>query len=242
MKAQKGKTRAGPAVQDVLKQLRGLADPRVRAAMSRFGIQVKKAHGISAPALHKLAKQIGTNHELAQQLWRSGIHEARILAGMVDDPARVTAAQMESWAREFDAWDVVDGSCCHLFVYARPAWRKAVEWSRREAEYNKRAGFALMAYLAVHDRRAPDSGFERLLAVIRRHAADDRNFVKKAVNWALRQIGKRNLRLNRMAISSAKQIRRSESSAARWVAADALRELTSPAVQRRLQGARKRKR
>ena len=218
----------------VLLKLKAQADPKVRAAMVRFGVHVKKAHGISTPVLHKLAREIGTDHRLAQQLWASGIHEARILAGMVDDPTEVTPQQMERWARDFNAWDAVDGSCCHLFVFAAPAWRKALEWSRREPEYVKRAGFALMAYLAVHDKQAPDAKFERLLLIIQRQATDERNFVKKAVNWALRQIGKRNWRLNRLAIRAAKQIRGMDSSAARWVAADALRELTSPAVQRRL--------
>jgi len=215
-------------------KLKASADPRVRAAMAHFGVHVKTAQGISMPVLHKLAREIGTSHALAQQLWRSGIHEARILAALVDDPARVTAAQMERWARGFNAWDVVDGSCGHLFVHAAPAWQKAVAWSRRKPEYVKRAGFAMMAYLAVHDRNASDAKFVRLLPLIRLHASDERNFVKKAVNWALRQIGKRNARLNRLAIRTAKQIRASDSSAARWVAADALRELTSASVQRRL--------
>ncbi len=227
-------------LQTVLGTLKASGDPRVRAAMARFGVRVKKAHGISMPVLHRLAKQIGTNHRLAQGLWASGIHEARILAGMVDDPARVTARQMERWARGFNAWDVVDGSCCHLFVFAASAWQKAVAWSRREEEYVKRAGFALMAYLAVHDKRAPDAKFARLLPIIRRHATDERNFVKKAVNWSLRQIGKRNLRLNRLAIRTAKQVRAMDSRAARWIASDALRELTSAGVQRRL-GARSRR-
>jgi len=218
----------------VLSELKASGDPRVRVAMARFGVHVKKVHGISMPVLRKLARQIGTNHRLAQQLWSSGVHEARILAGMVDDPAEVTPQQMERWARDFNAWDVVDGSCCHLFVFAAPAWHKALEWSHREEEYVKRAGFALMAYLAVHDKRAPDARFARLLAIIRRHAAEERHIVKKAVNWALRQIGKRNARLNRLAIRTANQIRAMDSSAARWVASDALRELTSAAVQRRL--------
>ncbi len=218
----------------VLKKLQASADPKVRAAMAHFGVHVKNAHGISMPVLHKLAREIGTNHKLAAQLWASGNHEARILAGLIGDSAQVTAAQMERWAREFDSWDVVDGSCCHLFVFAAPAWKKAMEWSRRKEEYVKRAGFALMAYLAWHDQQAADTKFARLLPVIRRHSTDERNFVKKAVNWALRQIGKRNLRLNRLAIRTAQQIWRIDSPVARWVAADALRELTSPAVQRRL--------
>jgi len=202
--------------------------------MRRFGVHAKKALGIPMPQLHRLAREVGTDHRLARQLWSSGLHEARILAAMVEDPAKVTEKQMERWARDFDSWDVVDGSCCHLFVFAAPAWKKAVEWSRREPEYVKRAGFALMAYLAVHDKQAPDARYARLLPIIRRHASDERNFVKKAVNWALRQIGKRNVRLNCLAIRTARQIRAVDSRAARWVAADALRELTSPAVQRRL--------
>lgn len=222
----------------ILKKLKSSGDPKVRATMSRFGVQVKKAHGVSMPQLRRLAKQVGTNHALAQQLWASGVHEARILAGMVDNPAQVTAQQMERWARDFDSWDVVDGSCCHLFAFATPAWKKAVEWSRRKEEYVKRAGFALMAYLAVHDKQAADAKFACLLPLIRREATDGRNFVKKAVNWALRQIGKRNLRLNRLAIRVVQQIRRMNSGAARWVASDALRELTSPAVQRRLRARR----
>lgn len=219
---------------EVLKRLRALADPEVRAAMARFGVHVEKAHGISAPKLHALAGELGTDHRLAQQLWASGVHEARILAAMIDDPAKVTAQQMERWARGFDAWDVVDGSCCYLFVFAAPAWEKAIKWSCRKQEYVKRAGFALMAYLAVHDKQAADARFARLLPIIRREATDERNFVKKAVNWALRQIGKRNLRLNRLAIRTARQIRAMDSRSARWIASDALRELTSPAVQRRV--------
>ncbi len=222
----------------VLRKLKALGDPSVRTAMTRFGIHVKNAHGISMPVLRKLAREIGTNHELAQKLWDSGNHEARIVAGLIGDPARVTAAQMERWAREFDSWDVVDGTCGHLFVFAAPAWNKAIEWSCREQEYVKRAAFSLMAYLAVYDKQAADARFARLLPIIRREASDERNFVKKAVNWALRQIGKRNARLNRLAIRTAKQIRATNSRAARWVAADALRELTGPSVQRRLRARR----
>jgi 3-methyladenine DNA glycosylase AlkD len=230
--------RGTTSVRAVLKRLRDLGDPRVRAGMARFGVHAKKAHGVPTPVLHKLAREIGTNHELAQQLWASGVHEARSLAAMVDDPAQVTATQMERWARDFDTWDVVDGSCCHLFVFTAPAWKKALEWSRRKPEYVRRAGFALMAYLAVHDKQAPDAKFARLLPIIRRHAADERNFVKKAVNWALRQIGKRNLRLNHLAVRTAREIRAMDSPSARWVAADALRELTSAAAQKRLRKSR----
>jgi 3-methyladenine DNA glycosylase AlkD len=202
--------------------------------MARFGVTPKKAFGVSTPALRKLAREIGRDHKLALQLWTTGIHDARHLAALVGDPAAVTPAQMERWARDFASWDVVDGCCCHLFVYAPHAWKKALAWSRRKEEFVKRAGFALMAYLAVHDKKARDEKFLRLLPIIKRGARDERHFVKKAVNWALRQIGKRNRRLNRAAIVTGKAVRALDTPAARWIAADALRELTSPAVQKRL--------
>lgn len=238
-----GKTQIKKAwtVKDVLRELAALADPRVREKMSHFGVHVEKAHGIRAPQLHRLAKQIGKNHELAEQLWASGIHEAKVLAALIGEPGKVTEAQMERWARGFDSWDVVDGACCYLFAHATPAWEKAVAWSRRREEYVKRAGFSLMAYLAYKDKQAPNQRFVRLLRIIQRQAGDERNFVKKAVNWALRNIGKRNTQLNRAAIRTAEEIRKSDSAAARWVAADALRELKSPAVQRRLSPATNRK-
>lgn len=211
-----------------------LADPKVRAKMAYFGVYVEKAHGISTPELHRLAKKIGKNYELSNQLWESGIHEAKCLAAMIGEPAKVTATQMERWARGFNSWDVVDGACCYLFAYSPLAWKKAFSWSRREEEFVKRAAFSLMAYLAYKDKAAPDEKFVRLLAVIKRKSSDDRNFVKKAVNWALRNIGKRNRALNRAAIRTAREIRGIDSPAARWIAADAIRELTSSAVQKRL--------
>ena len=226
---------------EVLARLKALSDPRVKSQMAHFGVHAKIAYGVSTPHLRALARQAGKSHELAEQLWASGIHEARILAGFVGEPAKVTAAQMERWARDFDTWDVVDGTCCHLFAFAAPAWAKAVSWSRRDEEFIKRASFALIAYLAVHDKQSPNAKFLRLLPIIRRHATDERNFVRKAVNWALRQIGKRNLLLNRAAIRTAQQIRTINSSAAHWIASDALRELQSPAVQRRLRAAKHRK-
>jgi 3-methyladenine DNA glycosylase AlkD len=218
----------------VLRDLRSLADPSVRAKMSYFGISVEKAHGISVPDLRRLAKTIGKNHQLANQLWASGIHEAKSLAGMIGEPEKVTAAQMDRWAHDFDSWDVVDGTCCDLFVHAAPAWKKAIEWSRRKEEFVKRAAFSLMAYLSYKDKSAPDEKFLPLLMIIQRESRDEHHFVKKSVNWALRNIGKRNRALNRAAIRTAKKIRVLDSSSARWIAADALRELTSTAVQRRL--------
>jgi 3-methyladenine DNA glycosylase AlkD len=218
----------------VLSELRALADPDVRAKMAHFNIHVENAHGVSAPMLHALAKKIGRNHSLAEQLWATGNHEAKCLAALIGEPARVTSAQMNRWARDFDSWDVVDAACCYLFSYAKPAWKKTSEWSRRKEEFIKRAAFSLMAYLAYKDKAAPDAKFLRLLTIIRRESRDDRNFVRKAVNWALRNIGKRNRALNRAAVRTAREIRALDSSTARWIATDALRELTSPAVQKRL--------
>jgi 3-methyladenine DNA glycosylase AlkD len=219
----------------VLRELRGLADPKVRAKMEYFGVHVPNAHGISAPVLHQFAKRIGKDHRLARQIWATGIHEAKILAALIGESERVTPAEMEQWARDFDSWDVVDAACCYLYAHAKPAWDKVAAWSRRREEFVKRASFSLVAYLSYKDKRAPDERFARFLRVIEREAHDERNFVKKAVNWTLRNIGKRNKRLNREAIRAAERIRGQGSRAARWIAADALRELRSAAVQKRLQ-------
>jgi 3-methyladenine DNA glycosylase AlkD len=217
-----------------LAALRRLGSRRNVEGMARFGIRAKNVYGVSKPKMDALAKRVGKSHSLALQLWNSGVHDARILAGMVDEPHLVAAAQMDCWVRDFDNWDVCDGTCCHLFAHTAFAWQKAFEWSRKSGEFQKRAAFALMAYLAVHDKRARDHKFVKLLPTIRREAVDDRNFVRKAINWALRQIGKRNLKLNRAAIQEAERIRRIGSGAARWIAADALRELRGEAVQQRL--------
>jgi len=217
-----------------LRELAGLGDPKVRAKMAYFGVHVPQAHGISTPVLQQFAKQIGKDHRLAQQLWKSGIHEARILATLIAESEKVTAAEMDRWVRDFNSWDVVDAACCYLYAHARPAWSKAVAWSGRREEFAKRASFSLIAYLSYKDKAAPDARFVRFLRVIEREAHDERNFVKKAVNWALRNIGKRNTRLNREAIRAAERIHRQSSRAARWIATDALRELKSDAVQTRL--------
>jgi 3-methyladenine DNA glycosylase AlkD len=221
-------------VNEVVKELQTLGDPAAVAAMARFGIHAQKALGISTPKLRALARRIGRDHTLAQQLWKTGILEARVLATLIADPTQVTESLMESWAKDFDSWAVCDAGCCNLFDKTKFAWRKAIEWSRREEEYVKRAGFALMAALAVHNKSAPDEKFLKFLPAIRRGAIDDRNFVKKGVNWALRQIGKRNRTLHRAALETARRISALDSRAARWIAADALRELESDAVERRL--------
>jgi len=218
----------------VLRELKQLADPKVRAKLSYFGVNAPKAYGISAPVLHTFARHIGKDQSLAEDLWSTGIHEARILAALVGESQKIDAAQMERWVRDFDSWDLVDTACCYLYAAAKPAWDKIHEWSSRSAEFEKRAAFSLAAYLSYKDKSAEDARFERFLSVIEREARDDRNFVRKAVNWALRNIGKRNLHLNKAAIRAAERIRLQDSRSARWIAADALRELKSEAVQTRL--------
>jgi 3-methyladenine DNA glycosylase AlkD len=202
--------------------------------MAHFGIRAKKAFGVSTPELEKIARQIGKNHELGIRLWDTAIHDARALAVLISDPQRVTAVHMERWVTDFDNWSACDGACCHLFAAAKPAWKKSLTWTHRKNEFEKRAGFALIAYLAVHDKTADDSQFRPCLRAIARESWDDRNFVRKAVNWALRNIGKRNRHLNREAIACAERIKRTGTRAGRWIAADALRELRSEAVQMRL--------
>jgi len=212
---------------EILKKMKSYYKPENLAGMARFGINVEKAYGVPTPVLWRMARQIRGDHALAERLWQSGIHDAKILASFADDPAQVTEEQMERWARDFDSWDVVDQCCNRLFRRTSCAHRKALEWTSRQEEYIKRAGYVLMACLAVHDKEAKDSIFERHLRLVKKGATDERNFVKKAVNWALRQIGKRNLRLRESAIKTAKQIQKLDSKSARWIAADALRELIS---------------
>lgn len=215
---------------EIIRELKTNANPAGVEGMAKFGIQTENALGLSMPFLRQTAKRAGTDHALAGRLWRSGIHEARILAALVDDPAQVTSVQMERWVKDFNSWDVCDQVCGNLFDRTRFARRKAVAWAGRKPEFVRRAGFALMAALAWHDRQADDKLFLDYLSVIERYSFDDRNFVKKAVNWALRNIGKRNRALNRAAVACARRIAKQESRAARWVAADAIRELTNPNV------------
>lgn len=219
---------------EILELLKSSANPENVAGMARFGINPENTYGISIPTLRKIAKQTGRDHQIAQELWASGIHEARILACFIDDPKLVSESQMDRWAADFDSWDVCDQCCSNLFDRTPFAYQKADEWSQAESEFVKRAAYALMAALAVHDKKAPDGKFEAFFPVIVGGSTDERNFVKKAVNWALRQIGKRNKRLNSLAIETAGRIAESDSKAARWIASDALRELTSAKVQDKL--------
>jgi 3-methyladenine DNA glycosylase AlkD len=218
----------------ILGRLESLGDPKNVEGMARYGIRTAKAYGVSTPDIRRLAKEIGKDHKLALALWRTGVHDARGLAALIDDPAKVTTRQMERWVRDFDTWAICDCTCGFLFDKTPYAWDKAIEWTARDEEYVKRAGFVLMAALVVHDKKAPSERFEAFFPSIIEHATDERNFVKKAVNWALRQIGKRDRRLNGLAVKTAEQIRKIDSKAARWIAADALRELTSDKVRQRL--------
>lgn len=220
--------------EEVMDELRAAADPSNLPGQARFGIDISNSLGISMTGLRQLARRIGKDHDLALALWGTGVREARILASLVDDPKQVTPEQMDAWAADFASWEVVDACCCNLFDRTEHRYIKAVEWAGAEPEFTKRAGFSLMAGIAVHDRKAADEQLLALLPLIQREACDPRNFVRKAVNWALRQIGKRNSTLNLAAISTAKQIAGMDCSGAGWVASDALRELRSPQVQLRL--------
>lgn len=219
---------------EVIAELRRLGSPASVKGMARYGIDTENALGVPVPALREVARRLGRDHELAQGLWKSGVHEAMILAAMVDDPDKVTEQQMEDWVSDFDSWDVCDGCCGTLFDKTPFAYAKAVEWSIRKEEYVKRAGYVLMAELAVHDKKAADGDFLKFFDRIYEGSKDDRNFVRKAVSWALRQVGKRNRALNGKALVLARKISEMDSRSARWVASDVIRELTSEAVRKRL--------
>jgi 3-methyladenine DNA glycosylase AlkD len=211
-----------------------MGDPSRVEGMARYGIRTDHAVGVTVTELRRLARGLRPDHELAAALWATGVHEARILACLVDDPALVTDTQMDAWVGGFDSWDVCDAVCGNLFDRTPFALSKAIEWSRREPEFERRAGFALMAWAAVHRKELPDRAFAAFLPRIREASTDDRTCVKKAVSWALRQIGKRSRELNTEAILAAEQIGRIDARSARWVARDALRELRGDAVQARL--------
>jgi 3-methyladenine DNA glycosylase AlkD len=227
-----------PKARRALGALKSKGSEKGRAGMARYGIRGRTVYGVSAPDLKALARSLGRDHELSVELRRSGVFEARALAALIEEPKKLTAREMDRWVREFESWADCDSACLQLFWKSPHAFAKATAWSRRRGETERRAGFAMMAALAVHAKDEPD---ERLLPFLRRiegAAYDERNLVKKAVNWALRQIGKRSLKLHREAVRTARRIARQEAPAARWIASDALRELQSPAVKARL--ARKR--
>jgi 3-methyladenine DNA glycosylase AlkD len=229
-------------VEEVVAELQSRRDEKALAGMAKYGINADKAYGWSVPGVRALAKRVVSElgrrsparHTFALELWQTGSHEAQLVAPLVDLAEMVTEEQMDAWVRDLDSWDTCDQLCNNLLGATPFAWDKALEWSRRDEEFVKRAGFALMAVLAWHEKEAPDALFVPMLAAIEREAADERNFAKKAVNWALRHIGKRNAALNAQAVETARRIAASGSRAGRWVAADALRELESDAVRRRL--------
>ena len=218
--------------EEVIKELRSLENPENVKGMARYGINPKNNLGVSIYKLRPIAKEIGKDHDLALKLWASGIHDARLLACFIEDPSKVTGKQMNSWAKDFDSWDICDQACTSLFDLTPLAREKIFEWAEREEEFIKRGAFSLIAGLSVHDKKASDKEFEQFSLLIKKHSTDERNYVKKAVNWALRNIGKRNLILNRKMIKLAEEILKIDSKTARWIAKDALKELTSEKVQK----------
>ena len=222
------------SAEEVLKKLKAKARPDQLAGMARYGMTVKHRLGVSIPDMRRMAKELGKDHKLAVELWKTGTAESSILAAMIDEPGKLTEAQMEEWVKDIDSWDVCDQVCMNLFEKTPLARKKILDWSKREEEFVKRAAFALIACLAWHDKAAEDEKFVKLLPVIKREATDERDLVKKAVSWALRNVGKRNLKLNKAATRTAKEILKIDSKVARWIGSDAVRELESQAVQRRL--------
>ena len=220
--------------QSIIEKLKTISDPKTLEGMSRYGIKTDKAFGVSIPKIRLLAKQIEKDHNLALELWESGFLETRFLASMIDDPKKLTNEQMENWVKDFDSWDICDQVCNNLFRKSPFAFGKAFEWSKRDEEFVKRAGYVLMAVLAVHDKTRADEDFFKFMPVIFNGSTDERIYVKKAVNWALRQIGKRNLILHKKAIEYALSIEKIDSKSAKWIASDALRELQNPKILERI--------
>lgn len=220
------RTKAG----SIIKELKSLSNPVNVAGMARFGISSHKTFGVSIPELRRIAKESGKNHKLAIDLWKSGYHEARIIASLTDEPEKVTSGQMDSWAGDFDSWDVCDQCCSNLFDKTPFAYDKIKKWSSSKKEFVKRAAFALLAVMAVHDKKAGDDVFVKFFPIIKRESTDERNFVRKAVNWALRSIGKRNEILRKKALKLSKDINKIDSKTAKWIAADVIRELESRSI------------
>jgi 3-methyladenine DNA glycosylase AlkD len=218
----------------IISRLESLSSPEDVKGMARFGISPKKTYGVRIPELRIIAKEVGKDHLLANKLWDAGYRETRILACMIEDPAMVDEEQMEKWAEEFDYWEICDQCCMKLFQMTPFAYKKIFEWSSRDEEFVKRAAFTLIAVLAVHDKQANDEKFEQFFPLIIKESTDNRKYVKKAVNWALRHIGKRNMNLNQKAIEIAEKIHSIEAKSSKWISSDALRELKSQKIQERL--------
>ncbi len=221
--------------EEIIKNLQDLSNPEEVEGMARFGINPEKTFAVRIPELRKIAKQAGKDHLLAQKLWDAGYRETRIIASIIEVPEMVTSPQMDRWAHDFDTWDICDQCCMNLFRKTPFAYQKIREWSNQEEEFVKRAAFVLIATLAVHDKKASDNVFLDLFPLILKESTDGRNFVKKAINWALRQIGKRNLELNKQAIEFGRKMKQMDSKSTRWIAKDALKELESEKIQNRLQ-------
>ena len=219
---------------EVIKELKKHYNPKNIEGMKRYGIKADKAFGLNAPTMYAIAKRIGKNHELALELWATGYHEARHIAAMIEDSKLITKSQMNKWVKDFNSWDIVDGTCSNLFRKTPYAIEKILEWCEKKEEYIRRAGFSLICYVAVHEKKRDDKDFLQFLPLIKKHSIDKRNFVKKAVNWALRTIGKRSKFLNKEALKLAKEIQAIDSKSARWIANDAIRELTNPKILARL--------
>jgi len=220
--------------EEIIKKLQSMKNPEAVAGMARYGINSSNNLGISIYKLRPLAKEIGINQELSLQLWDSGIHDARLLAVFVADPTKITEQQMDSWVNDFDSWDICDQACTSLFDKTKYARKKIFEWAEREEEFVKRAAFSMIAGLAVHDKKASDEQFIEFFSLIKKHSVDERNYVKKAINWALRNIGKKNISLNKVSIQLAEKLVKFDAKAAQWIARDAVRELKSEKVQKRL--------
>jgi 3-methyladenine DNA glycosylase AlkD len=210
---------------DIIRHLESMANPAAADSMARYGIVSAKVYGIRIPELRRLARTIKCNHKLALELWKHNSRETRILASMIDEPEKLSEGEMDSWAKDFDSWEVCDQVIMNDFEKTKFAWEKAAQWSGSAHEYVKRAGFVLMARLAVSDKIAPDEAFEPFFPLMVGEAADDRDIVQKAINWALRQIGKRNTNLRTRALATARKIGAIETPGAKWISSDALREL-----------------
>ena len=235
------KDTGGALTDDVVARLRKLGSKSVRDGMLRYGIPNEDAFGVSVGKIQKLSKELGHNHELALALWETGFYEARMLAAFVDDPKLVTPAQMDRWCKDFDNWGIVDTVCFKLFDVTPHAWKKVEQWSKRRDEFQRRAAYALLACLGVHDKQATNEKFIACFPLIEAAATDERNFVKKGVSWALRVVGRRNLELNNAATELAQRLADSLDPTSRWLGKEALREFKRPVVRRQLENKLKKK-
>ena len=219
---------------EILKEIEPFGNPKNVEGMRRFGILFEDSYGVPIPVLRNFSKKFKNDHKLAFALWKTNVHKGKLLAAFIENPDEVTDEQMQNWVKDFYSWDICDQVCSNVFDKTPYAYEKAIEWCKNEKEFIRRAGFVMMAVLAVHDKKAGNDKFVQFFPLIEKYSSDERNFVKKAVNWALRQIGKRNLQLNTKAIALANKIKKQNSKSARWIASDALRELKSEKIINRL--------